>query len=316
VIRKLLVCSIAGLLIGCAVYSLPRVNVYDVRQDEEHPPTYGGISIHSGQLVLTESPEPTSFVFMLIPDKFYCFTHAGIIVMENGEPWVYEVSGELATFPVHERVLDNVSGKTMRRRLFEYTAASLYTEIIDPPEGVDGEKVSAFAREQYKKKTPFDPYFRWDEHDSLFCTELVELALRAGGARPTEPGPALEQPSLLIVKRWLGVPTGEALPAGFYHNESRMVAAMGQFRTRGAAFAYFEAKRELYRRFSKKDQRMGYVFKLRANGTVELRDDVAGFLMGIAHLFDGVQDVPPWGDPHITHLVKKYADQYFGPPPD
>lgn len=50
--------------------------------------------------------------------------------------------------------------------------------------------------------------------------------------------------------------------------------------------------------------------------TVELRDDVAGFLMGIAHLFDGVQDVPPWGDPHITHLVKKYADQYFGPAPD
>jgi hypothetical protein len=213
-------------------------------------------------------------------------------------------------------VLDNVEGKVARRRLFEYVMPNLYAEVIDLEPGVDGGKIADFVRDHYKRKTEFDAYFRWSEHDKFYCTEFVELALRAGGAKPREPGPALDHPSLLVGKQWLGVPLSEALPAGYYYDPSRMVASMGQFGSRSAAFAYFEGKRELFRRFAKRDQRLGYMFKLRGSGNIELRDDVTRFVIGVAHLFDGVQDPPPWGDPRITKVVRKYADAYFGPVPD
>ena len=51
-------------------------------------------------------------------------------------------------------------------------------------------------------------------------------------------------------------------------------------------------------------------------GNIELRDDVTRFIVNVAHLLDGVQDPPPWGDPRITRIVRKYADAYFGPVPD
>lgn len=314
--RRLLAAVIAGCVLGCGVATLPRVRVYEEGLVAAGAATYAGVPVRSGQIILSESPLPTSVVFMLIPDKFYGFTHAGIVVVEDGEPWIYEASGALAKWPFHERVLDNVSGRITRRRLFEYVAPNLYAEIVDLPAGVDGENVAAFAREQYRRKAAFDPYFRWDEHERLFCTEFVELALRAGGAPPREPGPTLEQPSLLVAKEWLGVPLREALPAGAYHDPARVVAALGQLRSRGVAFAYFEAKRELYRRFSFASQRMGYLFKLRDDGAVELREDVAGFLEGAVRMFDAVPDPPAWGDPRVTRLVRAYAEHYFGPAPN
>lgn len=300
---------------GCGTMQLPRLNIYEVKKDPESPPTYAGMPLKSGQVILTESPEATSFGFMLMPDQFYNFTHGGVVVMEEGEAWVYEIAAEIVTFPFHERVLDNVQGRVARRRLFEYVMPNLYAEVIDLPPGVDGAKVADFVRDHHRKKTEFDAYFRWNEHDKLFCTEFVELSQRAGGAPPREPGPARDHPALNVVKQWLGVPMNEALPAAYYYDPKRVVASMGQFGTRAAAYAYFEGKRELYRRF-KKDQRAGYVFKLRGTGNIELRDDVTRFIVGVAHLYDGVQDPPPWGDPRTTRIVRKYADAYFGPVPD
>jgi hypothetical protein len=127
------------------------------------------------------------------------------------------------------------------------------------------------------------------------------------------PGPALDQPSFLLAKRWLGVPEHEAFPAGYFYDEQRMVASMGQFGSRGAAFAYFEGKKEIYRRFTRKDQRLGYIFKLKGTGNIELRDDVTRFVISVAHLFDDVQDAPKWGDPRISRTVRRFADAYFGP---
>lgn len=312
---SLVAIGLAALTSGCATIQLPRLNIYDVKKDPNDPPTFAGIPLKSGQVILTESPEATSFGFMLMPDQFYYFTHGGVVVMEEGEAWVYEIAAEIVTFPFHERVLDNVDGKVARRRLFEYVMPNLYAEVMDLEPGVDGGKVADFARDHYKRKTKFDAFFRWNEHDTLFCTEFVELSQRAGGAKPREPGPARAHPALDLVKKWLEVPANEALPAAYYYDPKRMVASMGQFGNRSAAFAYFEGKRELYRRF-KKDQRAGYVFKLRGTGNIELRDDVTRFIVNVAHLLDGVQDPPPWGDPRITRIVRKYADAYFGPVPD
>jgi hypothetical protein len=302
-------------LSGCATIS-PRIDVIDAKKDAAHPPTYAGMSLKNGQVILSEAPAATSFAFSLIPDHFYDFTHAGIVAIEDGEAWVYEVSGSPATVPLHSKVLDNVSGQVSRLPLFEYVAPNLYAEVFDPPEGVDGDKAVTWARGRYADKTQFDAYFRWEEHETLFCTELVELAMRAGGGTPHTPGNVRFQPSLDLGLRWLGVQRQQTLPAGLWKDESRYVAAMGQFPTRVNAYAYFAAKRELYRRFHHQDQRLGYLFTLKGTGEINLRSEIADYVVNASHLFDGATPQPEPTNPIIVASVRRYADAVFGPAPD
>ena len=313
--RAFLAITIALLLSGCGTFTRP-VDVLDVKRDSTHRASFAGLPIRSGQIILTESPEATSFAFALIPDKFYNFTHAGIVALEDNEAWVYEASGELATIPTHARLLDNVSGGVHRRPLFEYIAPNLYAEIFDPPPNVDGEKVAAFARARYADKTKFDAYFRWEEHETLFCTELVELSLRAGGSSPIEPGGVRFQPSLDLALGWLGVRRDQAFPAGIYEDESRFVAALGQFPSRVNAHAYFAAKRELYRRFHHPDQRLGFIFTMKGSGEVHLREEIADFVVNASHLFDAWSPPPDPRGPEIIAGVRAFADRTFGPSPD
>lgn len=296
---------------ACGSVSLPPTNVLGAKKDETHKPTYNGMAIRSGQLVLTESPDATSYVFFLIPQKFYAFTHVAIISVEDGEPYVYDVTGQVKTLPLSKRVLDNVTGKMYRRPLFEYVAPNLYAEIYDPPEGVDGEKVAAYARQKFKEGVEFDAFFDFHHHEKLFCSELVSLALTNAGGPPIAPEPSNPNPSVIAGMKWLGVPAGEALAAGRFADPAKYVAALGQFPTRTAAWSYFEAKRELFRRFSM-DQRLGFLLSINGNGQVDVRPNITSFTIAASHLFDRDPNPPEPGDPRIELEVRKLADERFG----
>ena len=300
---------------ACGTMSLPPVRVLGAKTDEgAHKPTYNGLAIKSGQLVLTESPDATSYVFVLIPKKFYAFTHAAVISVEDGEPWVYDVTGEVKTLPFKKRLMDNVTGKMYRRRLFEYVAPNLYAEIYDPPAGADGEKIAAFVRQKFKEGTEFDSYFDFHDHSKLFCSELVAMAIESAGGPPMAPEPSNPNPSIVEGMKWLGVPPGEALPAGLFADPARYVGALGQFPTRTAAWSYFEAKHELHRRFTM-DQRMGFLLSIDGNGRVDVRPEISAFTARAGHLFDNDPNPPEPGDPRIEAAVRKLAADSFGPFP-
>lgn len=299
---------------ACGTISLPPVHVLGVKTDEAHKPTYNGLAIQSGQLIVTESPDATSYVFVLIPRKFYPFTHVAIISVEDGEPWVYDVTGGVKTFPFKKRLMDNVKGKMYRRRLFEYAAPNLYAEIYDPPAGADGEKIAAFAREKYKEGVEFDSYFDFHDHSKLFCSELVSMAIESAGGPRIAPEPSNPNPSVIAGMKWLGVPSGEALAAGRFADPARYVGALGQFATRTAAWSYFEAKHELYRRFTM-DQRLGFLLTIDGNGRVDVRPEISAFTSRAGHLFDADPNPPEPGDPRIEAAVRKLAADSFGPFP-
>lgn len=299
---------------GCATTNLPPVHVLGKRSDAAHPATYNGLALRSGQLVLTESPDATSFVFSLIPKKFYAFTHVAVISVEDGEPWVYDVTGEVKTLPFKKRLMDNVTGKMYRRRLFDYVAPNLYAEIYDLPAGVDGDKVAAYVRKKHEEGVEFDSYFDLHDHTRLFCSELVALALESAGSPPIRPEPSNPNPSVVAGMKWLGVPAGEALPAGSFADPSRYVAALGQFSTRTAAWSYFEAKRELHRRFTM-DQRLGYMLSIDGNGRVDVRPEISAFVVRAAQVYSRDPSPPEPGDPRIAAAVRRLADEAFGPFP-
>jgi hypothetical protein len=251
-------------------------------------------------------------MFLLIPAKFYPFTHAAILSVENGEPFVYDISGEYK-IGFHERVMDGVEGGMRRQPFLQYVGANLYAEVIDPPAGVDGEKVAAYARAQMARGVKFDAYFRFDEHEKLYCTELVQLALEAGGDKPRPQAEVNVNPTIHAGMKWLGVPLDTAaIPAATFLDESRFMAALGRFRTRASAYAYFEAKRELYRRFEK-DQRLGFLFDLQWSGDIQVHPEIEEFAYAAAERFGDDKAALSPHDPCIAKAVRKMAAERFGP---
>src|SRR5690606_20508562 len=148
-----------------------------------------------------------------------------------------------------KRLMDNVKGKMYRRKLFEYVASNFHAEIYDPPPGADGEKIAAYVRKKYEEGVEFDAFFDFHDHSRLFCSELVALAIEHAGGPKLTPQESNPNPSVVEGMRWLGVPPGEALPAGMFADPSRFVGALSQFPNRASAWAYFEAKKEVHRRF-------------------------------------------------------------------
>jgi hypothetical protein len=104
------------------------------------------------------------------------------------------------------------------------------------------------------------------------------------------------------------------MPVGRFAVPQRFVGALGQFPTRTSAWLYFEAKREVHRRFSM-DQRLGYVLTLDGNGQIGVRTEITTYTIRASHLFDHDEKPPEPGDPRIAAAARKLADEMFGPFP-
>ncbi len=309
--KRAIVCMFL-VVAACGGSRSAAVTVLDAKVDAQHVANYNGLALKSGQMVLTESSDSTSFVFPLIVKKFYPFTHVAILSIEDGQPYVYDVTGSVKTFPIKSKLMDNVTGKMYRRPLFEYVAPNLYAEIYDPPPGADPAKIVAYVQQKYKEGVEFDAYFDSHDHSKVFCTELAAMAVEAAGGPPTPVEASNPNPSVIEGMKWLGVPPGEALPVYRFASPDRYVGSLGQFSSRSQAWSYFEGKREVHRRFTA-DQRMGFVFSLDDYGRIGVRPEISNFVARCAHMYDGNPNPPLPGDPRMERDCRKIADEVFGP---
>lgn len=294
---------------GCAQTTLTRLHFIETQESEVRPGTYLGLPLKSGQVVLSEAQGPYSLLFSLGPEVPFDFTHAAILVMEDGEPFIYEMTGEYNGVGLEDRPTDGIEGMCRRVPLLEYCQGYLFVEIFDPPAGVDGEKVAAYAKARLGDETPFDVYLDYTDHERLFCTEFVQMALEAGGAPPIELPPVRQQPSLQRLLDWLGVDSDRCLPAGIFADPARSAAALGLLPTRTSATCYFEAKAELHRRFTD-DQQLGNLFDMSGMADITTRPAVQLFQQHAAGLFRGAQQ-PPTREAMRT-AVQSLAEQLFG----
>jgi hypothetical protein len=223
---RALLTLLALALTGCAEPSYARLHFLDSREGPERPATHLGLPLRTGQVVLAEAPGAYSLIFSLAPERHFDFTHAAILVMEEGLPYIYEMTGEYKP-SLGDRPTDGIEGSCKRMLLTDYALAYLYVEIFDPPPGVDGEKVGAWVQERYREGADFDAFFDYGEHEALFCSEFVQLALEAGGAPPIDLVAVRPQPSLQRLLGWLGVARERCLPAGLFADPERSAAALG-----------------------------------------------------------------------------------------
>jgi len=311
VIRACALLLAAGLLAGCAQLKPERPG-----HDGQAAPGWQSVrlavgadalELRSGQVVVTDSGGVTALFFALFAGEYSPFVHAGILVMEDGEPFVYETFGHFRAW-FGRRPTDLIRGRVARSPLAEFVRRGKYVEIYDLPARVDAGRVTGYVRTQYARQTPFDPYFRFDEHDALYCTELAVLALDAGGWQTPDLIPFPDNPSLTRVRHWLGISDRGTVQAQQLIAPERFVAALSVLREQERFQVYIELKRELHRRFTA-DQKLGNLFEWNGRNLL-YRQPVKDFIVRGLEMYRG-RDVPDMS--RVREDIRLLAVQMLGP---
>jgi hypothetical protein len=239
-----------------------------------------GLPVETGQIVVNEHPGATSLFLSFTAQRFAPFTHAGIVVVEEGEPYVYEAMGMIVPLPWRSPN-DGIGGGVRRVTLESFLLRGGIVAIYSPKPGVDRAALAAFARARARERKPFDGQYDASDPAKYYCVEFVARALEAAGATPIPVTPTTRNPSVQVALHWLGIRTPGFLLAGDLVAEERRVALVSRRFTEAGVSRYFALKRELHRRFTE-DQRVGNVVYWR-HQALHLRPRVDRFYdVGIA----------------------------------
>lgn len=115
--------------------------------------------LKDGDLIFQTSHSPQSRAIQLATSSPY--SHMGIVIHRNGNPFVYEAGATVGYTPLAEWIARGENGRYVVKRL--KNADRLLT----------GESLSKLRRvaEEFHHK-PYDPYFAWSDRQ-IYCSELV-----------------------------------------------------------------------------------------------------------------------------------------------
>jgi hypothetical protein len=236
---------------------------------------HAGLPLQSGDIVVSDAGSADGVFQTLTTKEFYPWGHSGVIVIENGRPYVYEAFGNIKPH-ISGPPTDATSGVIRRVSLAAYVARNRVVAVFEPAGPVVLSQVADFARRQRELRTPFDPYFDDREHQRLYCTEFVALALEAGGAPPVSAAPVSENRSMRVALHWLKVDAPEIIPAASLVRGARRIALLSRQFSPAQVRAYFAMKEELHRRFTP-GQRLGSLFTWSKLTALHARPEIIAF---------------------------------------
>jgi hypothetical protein len=252
--RALILPALALLSQVCAGFDLTGYHTA-VIESGDAAQRWNGVPVETGQIIVSEHTGATSLFLSLTTREFEPFLHTGVIVVEQGEPFVYESMAAILPLP-WSKPNKHIAGGVQRVRLERFVKRGGIIALYAPRAGVDPDRLAAFVRD--KRVFPFDG--QYDAHDAskYYCVEFVARALEAGGAQPIAASPLTANASVQVALRWLGIGGPDMLMAGALIAGQRRVALLSRGLTEFQIGRYFELKRELHRRFTA-DQRLGNV---------------------------------------------------------
>ncbi len=290
VIALALICALGG----CASFDPARVRTVAVSPGVAA--TWRGLPVETGQVIMNEHPGATSLFLSLTAQRFAPYVHAGIVVIEDGQPFVYESMGIILPLP-WRTPNQSVGGGVRRISLETFLLRGGIVAIYSPDPDVDPEALADFARARERESMPFDGHYDASDPAKYYCVEFVARALEAAGAPPMQLAPITRNPSVRVALNWLDIDPPGFLLAGELVSEERRVALISNRFTEPQIARYFALKRELHRRFTD-DQRIGSVVHWQRT-RLRLRPLVDRFYeKGVAGIVDPVA----------------LADGMFGPP--
>jgi len=264
------------------------------------------VPLRSGQIVLADDVDATSVLLSLAGAEFSPFTHSGVMVIEDGKPYVYEAIGKYP-FWSNKSPGYGTRGSVSRTPFYEFMRGHSFLEFYDPPATVDRNAMVAFVRKSYRDAVPFDARFLTDR-DRFYCAELVAYALEAGG-QPVTRTRFRDNPSLAVLRGWFDASDDWIITTASLVKNARSAGTITSYPSRSSFYAYFAAKRELYRRFTR-DQKLGNLFYL--DGTdLALRPAVRTFIDLAIERFHETDTT--FSVARINDTIRKIAEVYFRP---
>ncbi len=258
----------------------------------------------SGQIVVSGSASPMDMALALMPRDFSPYIHMGILVIEDGVPYVYEELGNPSlNFDPEIPPTSTIEGAVSRARLDQFARRYYFIEIYEPA-NADRKKVAEFARHHFAVRTPFDKYFDYADDSAFYCSEFVARALEAGGSQVLSLTPNRPNRSFSVIMDWLQTPE-TTLDAQRMVDASHPVALISN-RTPTQILTLNEVKRELHRRFTS-EQTVGNLFRWSLTRP-ELR--VAGKIF-VDRSFMRTRGMPA-DQQAIAAVVRRTADELYG----
>ncbi len=310
---RLFICLVVLLGQGCTFLSSKENDLSAIQliQTNENfiasSTTYNGIPLHSGQIVVSESGNQYSLLFSILPEKFSSHIHAGILIFENGEPYVYEALGNVGLF-LGSQPTDNISGHVRRRPLHYYVLNENYTSIYNLPEHVDKQKLIDVALSHYQRETPFDPYADTEDRDRVYCTEFVAIALEQANKDKITLTPYQNNNSIKKLRNWLKFDSEKVILADSLVQPENHVVTMSPKLSLTELKLYILMRYELHRRFTE-NQRLGNLFEW-TGSRLTLRAPVEQFRLEVLNLFNVENSSPTWEEAHVA--VRNLANQMLG----
>ncbi|WP_118952771.1 C40 family peptidase [Taibaiella helva] len=126
--------------------------------------------VRNGDLVLRSGSDAISALFKRVNTRDKNYSHAGIVFIENGYPFVYNCIGSAAdpdallrrdSLCAYISPAENLGYAVYRYRLRPAQAEKLYT----------------VALRYFKERRRFDPHFDLTTDSALYCTEFVYKAM-------------------------------------------------------------------------------------------------------------------------------------------
>lgn len=147
----------------------------------------------TGDVVLRTGADVTSYMFSQMNQRNKTYSHCGIVVVEDGYPFVYHcIGGE-----------DNPDEK-LRRDSANFWFSPVYNlgygVVRFPFDSAELQQVVALARQYYREERRFDMSFDLATDDQLYCAEFLYKLLN----RATE-NDSFIKPSYLFGESFVGV---------------------------------------------------------------------------------------------------------------
>ncbi len=126
--------------------------------------------VKNGDLVLRSGSDALSTLFKRINTRDKTYSHAGIVFIENGCPFVYHCIGSAAD-PYALLRRDSLSAYISPATNLGY---ALYRYKLKPAQILQLQETSL---RYFKERRTFDPHFDLKTDNALYCTEFVYKAL-------------------------------------------------------------------------------------------------------------------------------------------
>ncbi len=127
--------------------------------------------VKDGDLVVRSGSDAISALFKSVNTRNKTYSHAGLIFIENGYPFVYHSTG---TSGDPEALLRRDSLNTFIHP-YDNTGYAIYRYPISR---IQVKRLHDVAIQYFKERRRFDPYFDLSTDSALYCTEFVYKALK------------------------------------------------------------------------------------------------------------------------------------------